>query len=154
MFSSCVAYNPYHKHHLLSSDYEGSVCVWDTNIGQRTRLHKVLLHVMCTAHAKIKFPLCHCNRRYSLAMVLLCRRTMAYKPLHCSIATLQPQLWRCCCIKPTGVARKQSLRCAAPPANLDIGETERARGSALLLSNVTETLQTPKDVLREPAYSL
>ena len=38
---SCIAYNPYHKHHLVSSDYEGSVCVWDTNIGRRTALHQV-----------------------------------------------------------------------------------------------------------------
>lgn len=37
---SCVAYNPYHKHHLVSSDYEGCVCVWDTNIGRRTALHQ------------------------------------------------------------------------------------------------------------------
>jgi E3 ubiquitin-protein ligase RFWD2 len=37
---SCIAYNPYHKHHLVSSDYEGSVCVWDTNIGRRTALHQ------------------------------------------------------------------------------------------------------------------
>jgi E3 ubiquitin-protein ligase RFWD2 len=37
---SCVAYNPYHKHHLVSSDYEGCVCVWDTNVGRRTSLHQ------------------------------------------------------------------------------------------------------------------
>lgn len=48
---SCVAYNPYHKHHLVSSDYEGCVCVWDTNIGRRTALHQVqpnaVLHIQC-----------------------------------------------------------------------------------------------------------
>lgn len=38
---SCVAYNPYHKHSLVSSDYEGCVCVWDTNIGRRVTLHQV-----------------------------------------------------------------------------------------------------------------
>jgi E3 ubiquitin-protein ligase RFWD2 len=37
---SCVAYNPYHKHRLVSSDYEGSVCLWDTSTGQRTGLHQ------------------------------------------------------------------------------------------------------------------
>ena len=36
---SCVAYNPYHKQQLVSSDYEGRVCVWDTSIGRRTALH-------------------------------------------------------------------------------------------------------------------
>ena len=41
---SCIAYNPYHKHHLVSSDYEGSVCVWDTNIGCRTALHQVCVY--------------------------------------------------------------------------------------------------------------
>ena len=39
--TSCVAYNPYHKHRLVSSDYEGSVCLWDTSTGQRTGLHQV-----------------------------------------------------------------------------------------------------------------
>ena len=37
---SCVAYNPYHKHQLLSSDYEGCVCVWDVQTGRRTALHQ------------------------------------------------------------------------------------------------------------------
>ena len=37
---SCVAYNPYHKQQLVSSDYEGCVCVWDTSIGRRTALHQ------------------------------------------------------------------------------------------------------------------
>jgi hypothetical protein len=44
---SCVDYNPYHKHYLVSSDYEGCVavcvCVWDTNVGRRTNLHQVCL---------------------------------------------------------------------------------------------------------------
>lgn len=34
---SCVSWNAYHKHVLASSDYEGTVCVWDANTGQRTR---------------------------------------------------------------------------------------------------------------------
>ena len=37
---SCVAYNPYHKHQLVSSDYEGCVCVWDVQTGRRTALHQ------------------------------------------------------------------------------------------------------------------
>ena len=37
---SCVAYNPYHKQQLVSSDYEGRVCVWDTSLGRRTALHQ------------------------------------------------------------------------------------------------------------------
>ena len=46
---SCVAYNPYHKHHLVSSDYEGCVCVWDTNVGRRTALHQVQVPADCPA---------------------------------------------------------------------------------------------------------
>ena len=37
---SCVAYNPYHKQQLVSSDYEGCVCVWDTSLGRRTALQQ------------------------------------------------------------------------------------------------------------------
>ena len=38
---SCVSYNPYHKHSLVSSDYEGCVCIWDTNNGKRLSMHQV-----------------------------------------------------------------------------------------------------------------
>ncbi|XP_072943248.1 E3 ubiquitin-protein ligase COP1-like [Epargyreus clarus] len=34
---SCVSWNAYHKHVLASSDYEGTVAVWDAATGQRTR---------------------------------------------------------------------------------------------------------------------
>lgn len=34
---SCVSWNAYHKNVLASSDYEGTVSVWDATTGQRTR---------------------------------------------------------------------------------------------------------------------
>lgn len=34
---SCVSWNSYHKSILASSDYEGSVTVWDVSTGQRTK---------------------------------------------------------------------------------------------------------------------
>lgn len=34
---SCVSWNTYHKSILASSDYEGTVTVWDANTGQRTK---------------------------------------------------------------------------------------------------------------------
>lgn len=34
---SCVSWNSYHKNLLASSDYEGSVIVWDVSTGQKTR---------------------------------------------------------------------------------------------------------------------
>ncbi|XP_018906743.1 E3 ubiquitin-protein ligase COP1 isoform X1 [Bemisia tabaci] len=34
---SCLSWNSYHKNTLASSDYEGTVTVWDVNTGQRTR---------------------------------------------------------------------------------------------------------------------
>lgn len=34
---SCVSWNTYHKGILASSDYEGTVTVWDVNTGQRTK---------------------------------------------------------------------------------------------------------------------
>lgn len=34
---SCVSWNSYHKSTLASSDYEGSVTVWDVSTGQRTK---------------------------------------------------------------------------------------------------------------------
>ncbi|CAG9138580.1 unnamed protein product [Plutella xylostella] len=34
---SCVSWNAYHKNVLASSDYEGTVSVWDAGTGQRTR---------------------------------------------------------------------------------------------------------------------
>nr|XP_026496052.1 E3 ubiquitin-protein ligase COP1-like [Vanessa tameamea] len=34
---SCVSWNAYHKHVLASSDYEGTVSVWDAHAGVRTR---------------------------------------------------------------------------------------------------------------------
>ena len=34
LFSS-LCYNPYHKARLVSSDYDGAVCVWDTSTGTR-----------------------------------------------------------------------------------------------------------------------
>ncbi|XP_050676414.1 E3 ubiquitin-protein ligase COP1-like [Leptidea sinapis] len=34
---SCVSWNAYHKNVLASSDYEGTVCVWDAATGLRTR---------------------------------------------------------------------------------------------------------------------
>lgn len=38
---SCVSWNAYHKNVLASSDYEGTVSVWDAGTGQRTRaLHE------------------------------------------------------------------------------------------------------------------
>ncbi|KAL5484611.1 hypothetical protein EMCRGX_G021140 [Ephydatia muelleri] len=39
---SSLCYNPYHKARLVSSDYDGAVCVWDTNTG--TRLVKFQEH--------------------------------------------------------------------------------------------------------------
>jgi E3 ubiquitin-protein ligase RFWD2 len=38
---SCVSWNAYHKHVLASSDYEGTVSVWDASTGQRTRALQV-----------------------------------------------------------------------------------------------------------------
>ncbi|RZF41135.1 hypothetical protein LSTR_LSTR010787 [Laodelphax striatellus] len=34
---SCISWNSYHKATLASSDYEGTVTVWDASIGQRTK---------------------------------------------------------------------------------------------------------------------
>lgn len=34
---SCVSWNSYHKGTLASSDYEGSVTIWDASTGQRTK---------------------------------------------------------------------------------------------------------------------
>lgn len=37
---SCVSWNSYRKNTIASSDYEGSICVWDSNTGQRTRIFR------------------------------------------------------------------------------------------------------------------
>ena len=42
---SCIAYNPYHKQHLVSCNYEGNVSEWDTNTGCRTTLHQVCVYL-------------------------------------------------------------------------------------------------------------
>lgn len=38
--SSSVFFNPYHKNHLASSDYEGCVCIWDVNTGTKMINHQ------------------------------------------------------------------------------------------------------------------
>ena len=39
-YSSSVFFNPYHKNHLASSDYEGCVCIWDVNTGTKMINHQ------------------------------------------------------------------------------------------------------------------
>ena len=39
-YSSSVFFNPYHKNHLASSDYEGCVCIWDVNTGAKMINHQ------------------------------------------------------------------------------------------------------------------
>ncbi len=36
---SSVCFNPYHKATLASADYEGSVSVWDVNVGTKKASH-------------------------------------------------------------------------------------------------------------------
>lgn len=38
---SCVAWNPYHKNELASSDYEGTVTMWDPFTGKKTHMYQV-----------------------------------------------------------------------------------------------------------------
>ena len=38
---SCVAWSYFQKHLLLSSDYEGSVIVWDTATAQKAKVYQV-----------------------------------------------------------------------------------------------------------------
>ena len=38
--SSSVFFNPYHKNHLASSDYEGCVCIWDVSTGTKMINHQ------------------------------------------------------------------------------------------------------------------
>lgn len=38
---SCIAWNPYHKNELASSDYEGAVTLWDPFTTKKTHLFQV-----------------------------------------------------------------------------------------------------------------
>lgn len=37
---SCISWHNYHKSTLASSDYEGTVTIWDASIGQRTKTYQ------------------------------------------------------------------------------------------------------------------
>ena len=44
-FCSSIAWSQYHKGMLASSDYEGTVTLWDAFAGTHTRLFQVMLRV-------------------------------------------------------------------------------------------------------------
>ena len=39
--NSCVSWSSYHKGGLASSDYEGTVTLWDANTGTRVKMFQV-----------------------------------------------------------------------------------------------------------------
>lgn len=39
---SCVTWSSYHKNVLASSDYEGTITLWDAFTGQKSKLFQVL----------------------------------------------------------------------------------------------------------------
>ena len=67
--------------------------------------------------------------RLGLATVLLRHLTTSYCYATAAVRVCRAKLWRCCSINPVGIQR---LRCAAPPANSEIGEKELVWESALL----------------------
>lgn len=38
---SCIAWNPYHKNELVSSDYEGIISMWDPFTAKRVQVFQV-----------------------------------------------------------------------------------------------------------------
>lgn len=41
LFLSCISWSSYHKNLLASSDYEGTVILWDGFTGQRSKVYQV-----------------------------------------------------------------------------------------------------------------
>lgn len=39
---SCISWSSYHKNLLASSDYEGTVILWDGFTGQRSKVYQVI----------------------------------------------------------------------------------------------------------------
>lgn len=49
LFLSCISWSSYHKNLLASSDYEGTVILWDGFTGQRSKVYQVT-HNHCEQH--------------------------------------------------------------------------------------------------------
>lgn len=70
-FSSCISWSSYHKNLLASSDYEGTVILWDGFTGQRSKVYQVSL----------------CVRQFQMTFITLKPLSVGQQFLKCSFLT-------------------------------------------------------------------
>lgn len=50
---SCIAWNPYHKSELVSSDYEGIMTMWDPFTAKRIQVFQVNISLFTGKHMQV-----------------------------------------------------------------------------------------------------